>query len=184
MPSTSNSIRSLVAGSGSVREYPAAGSTAACKSVRSAASVISTRAWPVAKLTSAPATPGCLASVFCTRAAHEPQVIPSTVTSIVRTALSTSVLMAPAYAFQSGGRSSAVRHTRSRNRSVGFGRCTDHLAAICVGALRRIQTLGTVVHLAQFDSPRLGVRRSSDRGRRGELRGDRVCGRTTDRRGP
>src|SRR5882762_7666898 len=40
-----------------------------------------TCAIPLAKLTSAARTPGCLASVFCTRAAQDPQVMPCTVKS-------------------------------------------------------------------------------------------------------
>jgi len=41
-------------------------------------SVRRTRAAPVAKFTSASVTPGCFSSVRWTRAAQEPQVIPST----------------------------------------------------------------------------------------------------------
>src|SRR5260370_23592134 len=40
-----------------------------------------TCAIPLAKLTAAACTPGCLASIFCTRAAHEPHVMPCTVKS-------------------------------------------------------------------------------------------------------
>src|SRR5260370_17938085 len=40
-----------------------------------------TCAIPLAKLTAAACTPGCLASTFCTRAAHEPHVMPCTVKS-------------------------------------------------------------------------------------------------------
>src|SRR5215207_8687627 len=53
-------------------------STAACRPPTSTVPPGTTRALPVAKFTSAPATPGCRPSTRWTRTAHEPQVMPCT----------------------------------------------------------------------------------------------------------
>jgi hypothetical protein len=52
-------------------------------SVAAGDSSSTTVAVPVAKFTSAPATPVWRPKTFCTRAAHEPHVIPPTVNSCV-----------------------------------------------------------------------------------------------------
>src|SRR5260370_42157827 len=61
-----------------------------------------TCAIPLAKLTSAACTPGCLASIFCTRAAHEPHVMPCTVKSSAGQPGAGSVLATAASATAAG----------------------------------------------------------------------------------